>query len=169
MKRPTRFPCLALGAALLCSSVGCGYRTNGVFRNDIQSIYVEMFESRTYRRYLEFYLTEAVKKRIEMDTPYRLVPREQADTILRGEILEEQQAAFAPDFITRLPRDIQMVMVLRLQWQDVRTGEILYDRPVELSAVDYLPPVGETEDYAQTRALNKLADKIVTGLYDDKW
>jgi hypothetical protein len=126
-----------------------------------------MFASREFRRDLEFMLTEAVKKRIATDTPYRLAPREKADTILKGEVLEERQAAFAPDRQSRLPRDKQLTMIVRLQWKDLHSGRMLVDQPLELQAVDYLPPTGETEKLAQQRAIDRMAAKIVARMYDE--
>ena len=146
---------------------GCGYSAGGPFRRDIKTVYVEMFESKEFRRDLEFLLTESVKKRIGMDTPYRLASKEKADTILTGEVLEEKQAAFAPDFLSRLPREKQMTMAVRVQWKDLRNGRVLVDQPVLLQAVDYLPPEGETEKFAQQRAMEKLAGRIVSKMYDE--
>ena len=140
---------------------GCGYEAGGPYRSDIGTVHVEMFGSKEFRRDLEFMLTEAVKKRIGSDTPYRLAPRESADTILTGDVLEERQAAFAPDFRSRQPREKQLTLAVRLQWKDVRTGRILVDQPVELQAVDYLTPTGETEKFAQQRAVDGMARRIV--------
>lgn len=153
---------------LFCGvGTGCGYRTDGLFRSDIQTVYVEMFESREFRRELEFMLTEAVKKRISLDTPYRLAPREKADTILRGEILEQRQAAFAPDELSRLPREKQLNLIMRLEWKDQRSGKVLADVPLQVQAVDYLPPTGESEKFAQQKAIDRLAMRIVARMYDE--
>jgi hypothetical protein len=159
---------LVLGPlAALSASIGCGYRSDQLFRTDVETVHVEMFESREFRRDLEFMLTEAVEKRIATDTPYRVAPKEKADTILRGEVLEERQAAFAPDFRSRQPRDKQMTLVVRVQWEDLRTGQILVDRPLLLQAVDYLPPAGETEKAAQQRGMDDLAARIVAQMYNE--
>jgi hypothetical protein len=159
---------LALGAvATLCGLTGCGYSSDQLFATDMKTVYVEMFESREFRRDLEFMLTEAVKKRIATDTPYRLAPKEKADTILRGEVLEERQAAFAPDFRSRQPRDKQMTLVVRVQWEDLRTGRVLVDRPLLLQAVDYLPPAGESEKFAQQKGVDRLAARIVAQMYNE--
>lgn len=146
---------------------GCGYRAGGPYRSDIETVYVEIFGSREFRRDLEFMLTEAVKKRIAADTPYRVAPREKADTILSGEVLEVRQAAFAPDFRSRQPRDKQLTLAVRLRWKDARSGRVLVEQPVELQAADYLPPAGETEEFAQERAVHAMARKIVEKLYED--
>lgn len=130
-------------------------------------MHVEIFESKEFRRDLEFYLTEAVKKRIATDSPYQVASKEKADTILKGEILEERQAAFAPDFVSRLPRDKQLNLVVRVEWKDLRSGQVLLDQPLLLSSADYLPPAGETEGYGQKIAMDRLAAKIVARMYDD--
>ena len=125
--------------AALCGLTGCGYSASELFRTDVKTVHVQMFDSREFRRDLEFMLTEAVKKRIATDTPYRVAPKEKADTILRGEVLEERQAAFAPDFRSRQPRDEQMTLVVRVRWKDLHSGRLLADRPLLLQAGDYLP------------------------------
>jgi len=164
--RPPAAFTLAL-VVLAGGATGCGYRSDNLFRTDIRTVAVEIFESREFRRDLEFMLTEAVKKRIGADTPYRLAPRAKADTILTGEVLEVRQAAFAPDYATRLPRDKQLTLVVRLKWKDSRTGKYLIDDRLQLQAVDYLPPAGETEVFAEQKAVDLLAAGIVRRMYDD--
>jgi hypothetical protein len=156
-----------IGLAVLLP--GCGYRTGELFRPNIDTIHVEMFASKEFRRDLEFKLTEAVKKRINVDTPYRLAAKEKADTILTGEVLEERQAAFAPDYESRLPREKQLTLAVRVQWKDLRSGRVLVDQPVELQAADYLTPTGETEKFAQERAIDLMAKRIVAKMYREDW
>lgn len=151
----------------LLAATGCGYRSDQLFRSGIDTVAVEVFESKEFRRDLEFMLTEAVKKRIGTDTPYRLAPREQADTVLKGEILEERQASFAPDYTTRQPRDMQLNLVVRVTWKDLRSGQILLDQPILLSSVDYLAGAGETEGLGQRRAIDRLARNIISRMYSD--
>jgi hypothetical protein len=153
----------ALMAALALT--GCGYRAGELYRSEVNTVYVDMFGSREFRRDLEFMLTEAVKKRIGADTPYRLASREKADTILSGEVLEERQAAFAPDYLSRLPRQKAATLAVRVTWKDMRTGKILVDQPVLLDTVDYLPPTGETERFAQQKLVDKLARRIIAQMY----
>lgn len=153
---------------VLCGlAAGCGYKAGGPFRSDIQTVYVDMAGSKDFRRDLEFKLTEALKKRIGTDTPYRLAPRKSADTILETEVLEERQAAFAPDYRTRQPRGKQLSLAVRVRWSDVRTGKILVDQPVVLQAADYVPAAGETERFAQERAIDRLASRILALMYEE--
>lgn len=155
------------GWTALAALTGCGYRAGALYRPEIETVHVEMFASKEFRRDLEFMLTEALKKRINLDTPYRLAEREKADTILKGEVLEVRQAGFATDFRSRQPREKQLTLAVRVQWKDLRSGRVLVDQPVELQAVDYLTPTGETEKFAQQRAIDRLAAKIVARMYDE--
>lgn len=163
MPRTLLLPALLLAPWLS----GCGYRAGELYRGDVKTVYVDMFGSREFRRDLEFMLTEAVKKRIGFETPYRLAPREKADTILTGEVLEERQAAFAPDYLSRLPRQKAATLAVRVTWKDLRSGKMLVDQPVLLDTVDYLPPTGETEKFAQQQLVDKLARRIVQKMYAD--
>jgi hypothetical protein len=161
-------PAILLGLSLvMLGASGCGYRWGGPWRGDVRTVYVDMAGSKEFRRDLEFMLTEAVKKRIGMETPYRLAVKEKADTILMTEVLEERQAAFAPDFRSRQPREKQATIAVRVQWKDVRTGRLLVDNPLVLQAADYLTPTGETERLAQEKAIDRLAARIVAMLYED--
>ena len=155
---------LSVGAAV---SSGCGYSTRRPFSTDIQSIHVEMFQSKEFRRELEFRLTEAIVKRIEMDTPYRIAPRRIADALMTGEILSVDNRTFGDDFDTNLPREIGSTIVVRFRLQDMRTGEILAQRLRFVYQTSYIPPVGETFDQGMTRGLEGLAEKMVESIESD--
>ena len=156
-------------ASLLLSLIttGCGYSSAAVFRSDIETVHVQIFESHEFRRNLEFLLTEAVMKRIAAETPYRVVDKGKADTILKGELLEVRQSAYAPDFVSKQPRETQMTMVVRVEWKDLRTGVVLADYPLLLQSIDYLPPAGESEAFAEQKAVDRMASRIVSSMYGD--
>ncbi len=155
---------LSVGAVV---SSGCGYSAKRPFSTDIQSIHVEMFQSKEFRRELEFRLTEAIVKRIEMDTPYRIAPRRTADAVMTGEILSVDNRTFGDDFDTDLPREIGSTIVVRFRLQDMRTGEILAQRRRFVYQTSYIPPVGETFDQGMTRGLEGLAEKMVESIESD--
>jgi hypothetical protein len=144
-------------------ALGCGYSTERPFRDDIQTIHVEMLHSKEFRRELEFKLTEALVKRIEMDTPYRIAPRERADSVLSGEIIEVQQNIFGTDFDTDLPREKGATIVMNWRWKNLRTGE-LQDVPRQLYTTSYIPPVGEEFDTAMVRGLDGIAEQVVEAM-----
>jgi len=140
---------------------GCGYSTARPFRTDIQTIHVEMFQSKEFRRELEFRLTEALVKRIEMDTPYRIAPRRTADALLTGEVVSVENRTFGDDFDLDRPREIGSTVTVRFRLQDMRTGEIIVERPRFVFQTSYIPPVGETFTQGMTRALDGMAEQIV--------
>lgn len=152
---------VSLSALILVGVTGCGYSTTRPFRTDIQTVHVEMLQSKEFRRELEFRLTEALIKRIEMDTPYRIAPRRTADAVLAGEIIRVENRTFGDDFDTDLPREIGSTVVMRYRLQDLRSGEILVERPRFAYQTSYLPPVSETFTQGMTRALDGLAEQIV--------
>ncbi len=153
-----------LAALSFCAVTGCGYSTARPFRTDIQTVHVEMFHSKEFRRELEFRLTEAISKRIEMDTPYRLAPRRRADALLTGEILEVRNRTFGDDFALDQPREIGSTVIVRFRMQDMRSGEIIVERPRFVYQSSYIPPVGETFTQGMTRALDGLAEQIVESM-----
>ena len=158
---------LVLLTVVAAACPGCGYSTKRPFSTDIQSIHVEMFQSKEFRRELEFRLTEAIVKRIEMDTPYRIAPRRTADALMTGEILSVDNRTFGDDFDSDLPREIGSTIVVRFRVQDMRTGEILAQRRRFVYQTSYIPPVGETFDQGMTRGLEGLAEKMVESIESD--
>src|SRR5687767_14906756 len=78
---------------------GCaGYQLgNGtLYRTDIRTVYVPMFESDSFRRNLGERLTEAVVKEIENKTPYKVLSDPgAADSVLRGHLVSERKAVLA--------------------------------------------------------------------------
>ena len=151
-------------AMALWAISGCGYSTTRPFPTDIQTVHVEMLQSKEFRRELEFRLTEAIVKRIEMDTPYRIAPRQTADALFTGEILRVKNRTFGDDIDTDLPREIGSTIVVRYRLQDVNTGKILVERPRFVYQTSYIPPVGETFANGMTRAIDGLAELIVESM-----
>lgn len=163
--RDNRFKLAILfSVASVIALPGCGYSMNRPFRTDIQTIHVEMFQSREFRRELEFRLTEALTKRIEMDTPYKLAPRATADAMLTGEILKVENRTLGDEYDTNRPREIGSNLVVRFSIKDLRTGEILVDRPRLVYQTTYIPSVGENFSQGMTRAVDGLAEQIVESM-----
>ncbi len=160
-RRRRRSPvCLLLAATVLLAG-GCSYSTRRPFPEDIRTVHVEMFQSKEFRRELEFRLTEAVIKRINMDTPYRIAPLRTADVVVSGEILSVRSRTFGSDLDDDLPREIGSTIAVRFQVKDLRDGRILVDRPRYVYQTNYIPPVGETFEDGMIRGIDGLAEQIV--------
>lgn len=153
--------------AMVVLAGGCGYSSRRPFATDIRTVHVEMFHSQEFRRELEFQLTEAIVKRVEMDTPYRIASRDRADALLTGEILSVQNRSFGEDFDTDRPREIGATIIVRYRLQDLRSGDILVERPRFVYQTSYIPPVGETFATGMTRGLDGLAELIVESMEAD--
>ena len=79
---------------------GCaGYRFGAasLYPPDIQTVYVPVFESNSFRRNLGEWLTEAVCKEIELKTPYKVVGTPNADSVLTGKITSDTKPAVHSD------------------------------------------------------------------------
>jgi len=153
---------------ILAVAVGCGYSSEPLHRKTVRTVYVEMAQSREFRRGIEFELTEALRKQIDVATPYENAPRQKADTVLSAEVLEWREATIGRDFPTDLPRETAGTLVIRYRWQDMRTGKLLRDRPQFVTTVNYVRPVGETVANARRDAVNKHARNIV-GDMQESW
>jgi len=151
----------AAGALLLA---GCGYSAEPLHPQTIRTVYVEMAQSREFRRGIEFELTEALRKQIDLGTPYANAPIQKADTILSAEVLEWREAAVGWSPITNQPRETTASLVIRYRWKDVRTGKLLRDRPRFVTTVTYVKPVGETVANGRLDAVSKMARDIVSDM-----
>ncbi len=158
-----RLACIALGFAGLAST-GCGYSNQSLYRDSVKTVYVDMFQSKEFRRGLEFQLTEAVRKQIDQATPYRNAQKGRADTVLQGEILEWREATIGKDYITDRARELAGTLSIRYRWQDVRTGKLLVDRPLMVTTVQYVRLAEEKDFDAYENAVNQMARKIVESM-----
>jgi len=164
MRLRPRLTGLSFMAAALAGAAGCGYSTARPFPDGIRTVHVQMLHSREFRRELEFSLTEAITKRIEMDTPYRIAPIRTADTLFTGEIIEVHNRTFGHEFETQLPRETASTITVAFRWKDLRTGKILVERERFVSTTTYIPPSGETFATGMVRGLDRLAEEIVESL-----
>ena len=159
----------ALGAALLALVLfGCGYNTGSLVSREYRSVYVPIWENHTFRRGLEFRLTELLQKEIERKTHLKLTTEGRADTKLTGEIVGFEQRVLTEDLWDR-PVETQVTVAVNFRWEDQRTGQTIF-RQVGLSQTgEALPGRGETpEGAAATEALQDLAEQIVEKL-ESSW
>ena len=143
---------------------GCGYSNESLHRTSVRTVYVEMFQSKEFRRGIEFQVTEALRKTIDRGTPYRNAAPQRADTVITGEILEWREATIGHDFITDRPRETAATLSLRFRWQDRRTGKLLVDKPLLVTTVQYVRPTGEDVYDARENAANQIARQIVAAM-----
>lgn len=167
---------LALGAIAI-TFAGCGYSTDrdAAFvtensrKDRIRTVALDIFESKEFRRGLELQLTEALAKRIEQETPFKLAKKDRADTLITGVIREVRQSTIGRDFRTVRPRETTCTVILSFQWKDLRTGEVLVDRPNYVQTVDYIRPLGEDFYHASQRVMDRVSERMVEELWTMDW
>ncbi len=145
-----------------------GYTNRSLFDESIKSVEVRIFSTKEFRRGLEYELTEALVKRIEADTPYKVLEGAQADTVLEGQLEVVRQAVLADKYGSDLPAEKQQQLVVNFTWKDRRSGRILGGGSNLRVVAEYAPPVGETFFTGEQELMDEMARKIV-GRMREPW
>jgi len=170
--------CLGLGIATAAlGSGGCvmyRFGQESLFPADVQTVYVPMFESDSFRRYLGERLTEAVCKQIETDTPFKVVNDPNADSVLYGRIANETKRLTVNTF-NGDARDLEVNFQVLVTWKN-RRGEVLREQSLALpndlidlgQTAELIPEYGRSNATAQQAVIDRVAAKIV-GLMETPW
>lgn len=171
----TRRVCTALAWAIcLCLLLpGCsplqGYSNESLFPEDVHTVCVTMFDNRSFRRNLEYDLTDALAKRIEAQTPYKIVSdQDRADTVITGQIVTISDSALTMDRELGQALEKELNVTAVVSWKNLKTGDLLIDNKTVVASADYSQFLNQGVGYAKNVAANKLAEQIV-GLMEEKW
>ena len=158
--------CVSLGVLF----AGCsGYSNQPLYTNSVKSIYVEMFDNTTFQRDLEYNLTDAVAKRIEAETPYKIVSdKSRADTVLSGKITGIGSSVLTIERETGRALESQAEVTAQFDWKNLKTGEYLLEGSTATATASYSEFQEQSFDYASRTAANKLAERIVEQM-QTKW
>ncbi len=169
-------------ALILCASLaGCGYQHSGnydkptqsgyqwhsLYREDLQTVAVPIFGSRDFRRGYEFTLSKAIVNQLEAHSPYKVVSRERADTILEGELVRAEVNTLSRAYREGIPQEQLMTLTVNFIWKDLRTGRILLERKNFQQTAAFYPTLGEGEFKGGQQAVEKLALGIVQEMQAD--
>ena len=155
----------------LVVSAGCaGYRvgTQSLYATDVQTVYVPMFQSVSFRRNLGERLTEAVVKEINLKTPYKVVANPPADTILTGRIVGEHKRTVIPSTVGG-QREAEVLLRAEVTWIDNRGNVIGQTGPIPLApeaalindSASVIPEYGQSIATGQQQAIQRVAEQIV--------
>jgi len=172
MGRPLEQRLIVLAAAALmlawpgCAGLHVGQQS--LYRPEIRTIYVPVFESESFRPNLGERLTEAVVKEIELKTPYKVVHTPSADSVLRGRIVVENKRVLAENSFDE-PRSIATDMEVEVNWYDRQGGLILRNASFAYSPVAFsvsqssnlIPESGQSVATAHQQSIAALAKQIV--------
>jgi hypothetical protein len=170
-------PAAALLLATLAGCVGMNYQFGArtLFPEGIETVYVPVFDSSSYRRELGEELTEAVIKEIEQRSHYKVVSSPSADTVLTGKITTEAKHLLFQT-LQGDPREVEVNLQVKVSWVDQR-GRPIREIPavpvpsaaVDISAAsDVVGEVGQSIATAHKQAIKRLAYQIVS-LMEKPW
>jgi len=145
---------------------GCGdneYTQGWPYPENVRSVYVEMFNSKSLRRGAEYTLTDAICKQIEVQTPYKIIAdRNRADSILYGEIVSLGDSVLATEAETGSPIEKEARVEVVFSWKDLNSGKMYVNEMKVTAAADY--SMGQDYEYGSDVAVNKAALKVVENM-----
>ena len=179
-----------------------GYNTRPNIDENIKSVYLPIFKNKAFQtspyRGMEFELTRAVIREVEMKGFKVISDPGHADTELQGSLVSISKNMLNFTEQNEI-REGELVVGVEIVWRDLRTGIVLSNprkpkgvlTPAELPPFDpdnpplgeanergtpvlvtlsarFLPEVGESNATAQTRVCNRLA-KQIANLMEKDW
>jgi len=176
----TRRPALArMGSGLavlaaVCAAMlalgGCGYSFRGNLPPHIRTVAVPTFKNRTQEPAVENTVTASVVNAFVSSGKLKVVPIEEADSILEGEIVGYQIQSLAVDRTINV-REYRLLVTMNIQFRDVRKGDVLWRQEGLQEKADFRVPgqVSETisrEEGAVREAAVDIGRKIVNLVVD---
>jgi len=164
---------------LLLTTGGCGYHLSGnaeaepgyhwptLYRSDVHTVAVPIFGNRTFQQGMEFSLTKVVINQLEAQSPYKVVPKVRADTILEGEITGARLSTVSNSRSTGVPQEQIYSIIVRFTWRDLRTGKILAQRHDFEQTAPFYPTLGEDPSIGEQQNIERLGLAIVQELQAD--
>ncbi len=157
---------LALAIFVLISQTsGCARYHVGnqyLYRSDIRTVHVKMFESDSFRRFLGQRLTEAVIKEIELSTPLTITDPQIADSFIRGRLIQDNKTVVGENADDE-PRALLVSWMIEVDWVD-RAGVQLMQRQlvrIRQGAV-FIPEAGQSMSTTQQEIIELMARDIVS-------
>lgn len=156
-------PVLILVWLLACT--GCiGYQVGNqaLFRPDIKTVHIPVFESDSFRQFLGERMTEALVKEMESRSSYKVAPLQTADSILRGKILIDQKRVMI-EARTDEARDIQVNLIVQVSWNDRYGRPLMKSREIQINQFEnFVPEGGQSLSTAHQEVIDKIARDIVS-------
>ncbi len=164
---------LSLNIAVCLGFYGCaemnGYSNQTLFPEGLSSVYVQMFDNRSFQRGVEYELTDALAKRIESETPYKIISsRDRADTIISGQIVSIGQSVLTAERESGRALEKEVRLQAVVSWKNLKTGELLINNRSVSASATFSEWQNQGFSYASALAANKLAQRIVE-LMEKKW
>jgi hypothetical protein len=174
LSRGQTLACLtALGCFLLpaCESFSLfGYTTQPLYNREIHTVRVPIAKNNTYLKGLEYQLTEAVIREIELKTPYKIVTAGcPADTELTCKIVTFNKNVVNNNQLNGV-REAETTLGVEVVWRDLRPGHggeflsVQPKRPPSTEAVNPPPPLPPTPPVVLVQSLATFQPELGTSL-----
>ena len=153
---------LILAAVVLA---GCGYGTRGSLPDHIKTVAVPIFKNRTLEPGVESAITSGVVNAFSSGGRVKVVPIDQADAILQGEVVSYSLDGLAFDQTANV-RAYRLRVVLNVEFRDVRKSAMLW-RQEGLSETSDFQVQGQVSDTiargrgAMSQAAAEIGRKVV--------
>jgi hypothetical protein len=155
-------------AVLAVLGVGgaCGYSSKRLVEvSGVSTVAVMQFDNETFRRDLEFRLTQAVAEEVRARTSWRIASERTADVLLAGTVRSAETRVLAEDPDTSDPVLDRLTVVVDARLVDRRTGRVLREWRAVASDEFARDRFGESlEGSAIDVATRRLAQDVVRGL-----
>ena len=116
----------ALGLVLVALVLaGCGYSTRGSLPDHIKTVAVPIFKNRTLEAGVDTAITSGVVNAFSSGGRVKVVPIDEADAILQGEVVAYSLDGLAFDQNANV-RAYRLRLVLNVEFRDVRKSELLW-------------------------------------------
>lgn len=163
---------LSLVSLAVCLT-GCGghggYSNESLFPQDVSTVCIEMFDNRSFRRDVEYTLSDALVKRVAAQTPYKIVSdRNRADSVISGQLIRVDESILTLEREIGRPLEQEVVLQAVVNWKNLQTGRLMINNQRVVATASYSEFLGQDFTYASAVAANKLARKIVE-LMENKW
>lgn len=153
----------------MCGCAGYQLGNSSLYNPDLRTIYIPIIRNDTFRHDIGVQLTEAVQKAVELRTPYKVVGDPSADSTLTSRVTSQTKRTLT-EARTDEPRAIETLLTVELVWTDRRGNLLMENRYVPLGELafyfiqgnDFVPEGGQSMATAQQRAVERLADQIVS-------
>lgn len=166
MRRAARLRVALATAALVASPLaGCGYSAGPLVAAERRRVHVPLFENRTWYRDLEVELTRQVEKELASRPGISISPREGADIVLAGSIVDFAQRVLSEDSEDRV-RESSAITRVQVDVVDARSGALLKRYSIRDRA-EFHAGRGESLGSATSESFFDVARRIVDGLEDD--
>jgi len=140
-----------------------GYSSSSLYPKQYQSIAIPIFQNSTMTRDVEFMLTDAIIKEIQVRSPYRVVDKHVAETILTGTITSMKLSTLSRSQTTGLDNEVLFKVVIDFEWYDQVNGNRIVGRKDFASSAVFIPsrPSSEPLEIGQFAVVQQLASDII--------